>query len=210
MSERRTIPVGIVVFVIFIVGIACLFFYSLISPLREQTSILPAIPSVSPFALMMWVDVLLVVLALLIIPYGFITKKNWARVYAVVFLIWSLFRSMVYISQTGDKTIGFFLFVVYVIFLMYLLMSPVKRYFGRTTPQAASSEETKEFTYGIYTLYSELVRLKNGKQQLIFFFSKHKPKSGSPAPFPDGFEVEVSKRSGLPYLKKREPSATML
>ncbi|MBN1860044.1 MAG: hypothetical protein JW840_01130 [Candidatus Thermoplasmatota archaeon] len=66
------------------------------------------------------------------------------------------------------------------------------------------SETKTEFTYGLYTLYSELVRLKNGKNQVIYFFSKRKPKSGTPTLLPEGFDVEVSSRSGLPYLKKKQ------
>ncbi|KYK21809.1 hypothetical protein AYK25_07875 [Thermoplasmatales archaeon SM1-50] len=72
------------------------------------------------------------------------------------------------------------------------------------------SELIKEYTYGFYTLYSKLVRLKNGKNQIIYFFSKRKPKSGTPTTLPEGFEVEVSSRSGLPYLKKRQEHSSIL
>jgi hypothetical protein len=104
--------------------------------------------------------------------------------------------------MTGEKLIGFLLLVLFVISMMYLLLSPVKRYFGRISEAIVPVEILKEYTYGLYTLYSELVHLKNGKNQIIYFFSKRKPKSGTPTTFPDGFQVEVSKRSGLPYLKK--------
>jgi hypothetical protein len=89
---------------------------------------------------------------------------------------------------------------------MYLLQSPVKRYFGKIPMAIVPSEIMKEYKYGNYTLYSKLVRLKNGKIQIIYFFSKGKPKSGTPTAFPYGFEVEVSKKSGLPFLKKRRLS----
>jgi hypothetical protein len=151
----------------------------------------------------MWIDVLLTTLSLVIIPYGFIKRKNWARIYALVFLSWSAFGAITYIVMTGEKIIRFLLFVMYILFVMYLLMSPVKRYFRKISMAIVPSEIMKEFKYGIYTLYSKLVRLKNGKIQIIYFFSKRKPKSGTPTVFPYGFEVEVNKRSGLPYLKKR-------
>jgi len=112
--------------------------------------------------------------------------------------------------MTGEKIIGFLLFVMYVVFIMYLLMSPVKRYFGKISLAIVPSEIPKEYTYGIYTLYSKLVRLKNGKKQIIYFFSKRQPKSGTTATFPEGFEVEVSKRSGLPYLKKIRLSSNII
>jgi hypothetical protein len=209
MSERRTIQPGILVVVVFIVILDVLFFYVQGISLMDGSSNLITVSSFSTESIMMLIDVFLVILSLIIIPYGFITRKNWARIYAMLFLVWSLFRSIVYISMTGEKIIGFLLFALCVIFIIYLLMSSVKRFFGKIPMDAVPSEETKEFTYGLYTLYSELVRLKNGKTQLIYFFSKQKPKSGTPASFPDGFEVEVSKRSGLPYLKKRETSSTM-
>lgn len=209
MPERRIIPVGIIVCVIFIVVLDALYFYSQGNSLLQSTEYLTTLLSFSTVSLMTWIDIILVILSVGIIPYGFMKQKNGARIYALVFLTWSMFRAIVYISMTGEKTIGFVLFALCVIFIMYLLMSPVKRYFGRPPLERVPPEESKEFTYGIYTLYSELVRLKNGKTQLIYFFSRHRPKSGTPTAFPDGFEVEVSKRSGLPYLKKREPSSTL-
>jgi hypothetical protein len=145
----------------------------------------------------------LTTLSLIIIPYGFIKRKNWARIYALVFLSWSAFRAIGYIIMTGEKIIPFLLFIMYVLLLMYLLMSPVKRYFQKSSMAILPSEIIEEYKYGDYTLYSKLVRLKNAKIQIIYFFSKRKPKSGTPTPFPVGFEVEMSKRSGLPYLKKK-------
>jgi len=59
------------------------------------------------------------------------------------------------------------------------------------------------FTHEGWTLYSREVRLKGGKNQKIFFFSKRTPKSGSPCDKPDNYTVGVNKRTGLPYLKKK-------
>jgi hypothetical protein len=204
MSERRKIPSGIVVFVIFIVILDFLYFYLLGDAMISGTIDLTTILSVSLRSLMIWIDVLLAVLSLVLIPYGFSTAKNWSRIFALIVLTWALFRSIVYISMTGEKILGFVFFVLLFISLLYLLMSGVKRYFGKSSIPLAHSEEPKEYSYGLYTLYSEFVKLRNGKTQLIFFFSKRTPKSGNPSTFPEGYQVEVSKRSGLPYLKKRE------
>lgn len=205
MSERRKIPSGIIVFVVFIVVLDFLYFYILGNAMISGSINLTTILSVSTRSLITWIDLLLTILSLTLIPYGFSTAKNWSRIFALVVLTWAMFRSIMYISITGEKIIGFVFFVLLFIFLLYLLMSPVKRYFGKTI--TSPSEEIKEYSYGIYTLYSEFVKLRNGKTQLIYFFSKRKPKSGTPSTFPDGFEVEISKRSGLPYLKKREPGS---
>lgn len=53
-----------------------------------------------------------------------------------------------------------------------------------------------------FKLYTRKVKLKGGKEQTIYFFSKKKPKSGSMCDLPAGYVVGVNKRTGLPYLKK--------
>jgi len=75
-------------------------------------------------------------------------------------------------------------------------------------PEWRAEEETPEWveteiplTVKGYTLYRREVELKSGKIQTIYFFSKRKPRSGEPCALPDGFEVKVNKRSGMPYLR---------
>jgi hypothetical protein len=208
MMERKEVPTGIIVFIIFIIALACFSFSSLGYYLLFMNGYLQTFISLSLRSIILWIDALLSVLSLLIIPYGFLKRKKQARTYAFVYLAWSALGAILYIAITGDKTVRFPLFVLYVFSLMYLLMSSVKRYFGSSTT-AVFPPEPSEYKYGDYTLYSELVLLKNKKTQLIYFFSKKKPKSGTPARFPMGFEVQTSKRSGLPYLKRNEASPPM-
>ena len=59
------------------------------------------------------------------------------------------------------------------------------------------------YTHGDYTLHAREVELKGGRKQVIYFFSKRTPKSGVPVEMPPGYGVEVNKRTGLPYLKKK-------
>lgn len=202
MTERKDIPIGIILFVIFIIALDAVYLFYLVDSLILGKCDLTTFLSFSLISIVMWIDLLLSMLSLVIIPYGFLKRKYWARLYAFVFLLWSVLKVIMYISKTGEKIIGFCLFVLFVVSIMYLLMSPVKKYFGKITMTIVPIETIKEYTYGIYTLYSKLVLLKNGKNQLIYFFSKRKPKSGTPTTLPDGYLVEVSKRSGLPYLKK--------
>lgn len=54
-----------------------------------------------------------------------------------------------------------------------------------------------------YTLHTMIVKLKGGRKQQIYFFSKKKPKSGTKCDLPDGYKVGVNKKTGLPYLKKK-------
>lgn len=55
---------------------------------------------------------------------------------------------------------------------------------------------------GDWTLYNRLVDLNGGRRQTIYFFSKGTPKSGQPAEMPDGFEVKITERTGMPILKR--------
>jgi hypothetical protein len=64
-------------------------------------------------------------------------------------------------------------------------------------------EKPEIFTYGIYTLYTRKVKLANADKEIdIYFFSSHKPKSGTPCAMPDGYEVGINSRTKLPYLQK--------
>ena len=59
------------------------------------------------------------------------------------------------------------------------------------------------YRYGEYSLYKKDIKTIHGKQRTIHFFSKKKPDVGEPVPLPDGYEVKVNKKTGLPYLKKK-------
>lgn len=59
------------------------------------------------------------------------------------------------------------------------------------------------YVHNGYTLHAREIELKGGHKQVIYFFSQRRPQSGVPVEMPDGYEVVVNKRTGLPYLKKR-------
>ena len=54
-----------------------------------------------------------------------------------------------------------------------------------------------------WTLYTRNVKLKGGRNQTIYFFSKRAPKSGTPCELPSGYSVGVNRRTGLPFLRKK-------
>lgn len=58
------------------------------------------------------------------------------------------------------------------------------------------------FRHRGYTLHKRRVALKGGGTQDIYFFAKSKPKSGRPCRMPDGYEVGVNERTGLPFLRR--------
>lgn len=60
------------------------------------------------------------------------------------------------------------------------------------------------YQHGDYTLYTTEVKLKNGRMQTLYFFSKKQPKSGKPCDIPANKEVGVNKRTSLPYLRNKK------
>lgn len=59
------------------------------------------------------------------------------------------------------------------------------------------------YKYGEYTLYTKEVELRGGRKQKIYFFSKKEQEDATPAPLPEGYEVKVNDKTGLPFLKKK-------
>jgi hypothetical protein len=59
-------------------------------------------------------------------------------------------------------------------------------------------------THKGYTLYKKTTRRIGGKKTTIHFFTKEKPKSGQPAPLPEGYRIAINKRTRVPYLKKKK------
>jgi len=53
-----------------------------------------------------------------------------------------------------------------------------------------------------FTLFVKYIKLNNGKEYPMYFFSKKLPKSGEPCDLPDGYEVGKNEKSGFMYLKK--------
>jgi hypothetical protein len=60
------------------------------------------------------------------------------------------------------------------------------------------------FTHKGWTLYTRAVKLKGGRNQVIYFFSKGKPKSGTPCELPEGYRIKEAKTKGsrMPYVTK--------
>jgi hypothetical protein len=56
--------------------------------------------------------------------------------------------------------------------------------------------------YKGYTLFKRETKTRNRKKTTLHFFSKEKPDKGQPVPLPDGYQIAVNKKTGVPYLKK--------
>ena len=58
------------------------------------------------------------------------------------------------------------------------------------------------YIYRKWTLYKGLIDINEDTQITTYFFSRWTPKKGMPSDLPDGCEVELNERTGLPYLKE--------
>jgi hypothetical protein len=57
-------------------------------------------------------------------------------------------------------------------------------------------------TYQEYTLYKRETGKQSRRKTTIHFFSREKPNQGHPTQLPDGYQIEVNDKTGIPYLKK--------
>jgi len=58
-------------------------------------------------------------------------------------------------------------------------------------------------TYDGWKLYKRVITLKEGKQQLVYIFSKRIPEKYTPCDLPEDYTFGVNKRTGFPYLKRK-------
>ena len=82
-------------------------------------------------------------------------------------------------------------------------MEEIRRTFKWDDTDSPSEVDIMAYVHDGWTLYTRDVKLKGGRNQTIYFFSKRTPKSGRPCELPPGYTVGVNKRTGLPYLKKK-------
>ena len=60
------------------------------------------------------------------------------------------------------------------------------------------------YMYEKWTLYKQDIKLKHRRDKTIYFFTKRKPKRGTPSDMPMGYRVKeaTTKGSGMPYVTK--------
>ena len=59
------------------------------------------------------------------------------------------------------------------------------------------------YTHNGYVLYTKEIKWGGGKTRNIYYFAKGTPKSGAPCDLPEGYDVVVNKKTGLPVLKRK-------
>lgn len=60
------------------------------------------------------------------------------------------------------------------------------------------------YSFEKWNLYTADIELKGGIIETLYFFSRWKPRRGTPCDLPNGYNVSVNKRTGLPYLNVNE------
>ncbi len=65
-------------------------------------------------------------------------------------------------------------------------------------------KETKTYRHGAYALYRKEITVSPGKKRTIHFFSRTEPEDGGPVDLPEGYEVKVNKKTGVPYIRKKK------
>lgn len=54
-----------------------------------------------------------------------------------------------------------------------------------------------------YVLYAREQEIRGNRFQTVYFFSKREPVVGKPVEVPEGYIVEVNRKSGVPFLSKK-------
>jgi hypothetical protein len=60
------------------------------------------------------------------------------------------------------------------------------------------------YSFEKWNLYRVDIKIKGNKRRKLLFFSKWTPKRGTLCNLPKGFTVDVNKRTGFPFIKRRE------
>lgn len=60
------------------------------------------------------------------------------------------------------------------------------------------------YTYNGYHLYKKVIKISDDDSRTIHFFAKEPPETGEPADLPSGYEVKINRRTGVPYIRKKQ------
>jgi hypothetical protein len=66
------------------------------------------------------------------------------------------------------------------------------------------AEHEHAYTHGPYTLYQKTVESSDGETEDLFFFARDPPDDAEPAELPDGHEVGVNERTGVPFVRETD------
>jgi hypothetical protein len=206
MEKIRNIPVGIKLFIAVILIFKLYYYVSqLIYPLYTDVITNSWFFSFTTLNLLFWIDAILTIILLYAVTIGFYRLKNWARLYTIFYLFISSLGALAMIYYFNWKIFEWYLyFVLYVVLIMYLNMSNVKTYFIKGNDSVVPKRKEHVYRHGEYTLYTTEVKLRSGKTQNIYFFSKKIPEHGKPCDIPNDYTIGINSKTGMPFLKKKK------
>ncbi len=205
MRNTNNIPIGIKLFSTVII-LFTIYYYStqLIYPLYTGDLSYSLFYSFSIITALFWIDFVLTITLLYAVTIGFYRAKNWTRLYTIFYLSYSALGALTMIYLRWRLFERYLYFVLYVILIVYLNFEHVRVYFKKGIDTVFPKKGEHVYTHGEYTLYTRDVTLRSGRTQTIYFFSKKKPERGIPCDKPNDFIVDINKRTGMPYLKKKK------
>lgn len=60
------------------------------------------------------------------------------------------------------------------------------------------------YSFEKWSLYKAEIKSKDNERKTLHFFSRWTPKRGTLCDLPKDFTVDVNKRTGFPFIKRRE------
>ena len=167
----------------------------------------------SIFSFITWLDILFSIILIFAVTYGFYHARRWARYFTIFVCSYSAFWAIVSIFVWNWQVIEHFVyFLVYVLAIMFLLMSWVKEYFGMSDSYELSNgktevwdeDENECYKHLGYILYKRDINTRGGGTRIFYFFSKDEDADGQTCGLPEDYEVLINKKTGIPYLKKKK------
>jgi hypothetical protein len=80
----------------------------------------------------------------------------------------------------------------------------IKTSFHKDEAPEQKQKEIKIYRFGDYALYRKEITVSPGKKRTIHFFSRTEPEDGEPVYLPEGYEVKMNKKTGVPYIRKKK------
>lgn len=128
VSIKKDRPYGIWIFAFIIIILNLYYWYPVYSGNWESINL---IFDFSPFMIFFWFNIILVLIEIYAVTIGFYNAKKWARYYEIGYLSYSSFWAIMSMFVIRWQVIEHYLyFLIYVILIVYLFLTPIKRYFG--------------------------------------------------------------------------------
>ena len=167
----------------------------------------------SAFSFIAWLDIAFSIILIFAVTYGFYYARPWARYFTIFVSCYSGFWAIVSIFIWNSQVIEHFVyFIIYVLTVIYLLMSWVTDYFYLSDSYKILSGKTEIWEEGgkecykhlDYVLYKRNIKKRGGGTRVFYFFSKDENADGQTCTLPDDYKVCINKKTGIPYLKKKK------